>query len=71
MQRARDAPAVATAQNILDTKLGKPPAFRGEEARWQELYFKFRAYILCMEGRYPDLVTAVEDPAQGPMTMAN
>ena len=24
-----------------------------------------------MGGRYPDLVPAVEDPAQGPMTMAN
>ena len=51
--------AAAAAQNIP------------EEARWQEWYFKFRAYILCMGSRYPDLVTAVEDSAQGPMTMAN
>ena len=41
MQQARGAPAVATAQNILDTKLGKSPGFRGQEARWQEWYFKF------------------------------
>ena len=59
-EELRSRGAVATAQNILDTKLGKQPAFRGEEARWQEWYFKFRAYILFMGGHYPDLVAAVE-----------
>ena len=51
--------------NGLDTRLGKPPVFRGEEARWQEWYFRFRAYVMCSGDRYPDLVTAIEDPAQG------
>ena len=55
------------ATNLLDTRLGKPPVFRGEETKWQEWYLKFRAYIVCSNDRHPDLVTAVEDPAQGTM----
>ena len=55
------------AMNLLDARLGKPPVFRGEETKWQEWYFKFRACIMCSGDRYPELVTAIEDPAQGPM----
>ena len=51
----------------MDARLGKPPVFRCEETKWKEWYFKFRAYIMCSGDRYPDLVTAIEDPAQGPM----
>ena len=53
--------------NLLDARLEKTPVFRGEETKWQEWYFKFRAYIMCSGDRYPKLVTAIEDPAQGPM----
>ena len=73
-QRLRQARAAAAGAavpqrttNVLDTMLGKPPVFRGEEARWQEWYFKFRAYIMCIGDRYPDFVTAVGDPARGTM----
>ena len=52
---------------MLDTTLGKPSVFRSEESRWQEWYVEFREYIMCSGDRYPDLVTAVEDPAQGTM----
>ena len=59
--------ATQPAMNLLDAELGKPPVFRGEGTKWQEWYFKFRAYIMCSGDRYPELVTATEDPAQGPM----
>ena len=55
------------ATYFLDTRVGKPKVFRGEETKWQEWYFKFRAYIMCSGDRYLQLVTAIEDPAQGPM----
>ena len=64
---AAGAAATQPATNLLDARLGKPPVFRGEETKWQEWYFKFRAYIMCSGDRYPELVTAIEDPAQGPM----
>ena len=44
--QSRAAAAGACAQtptNFLDARLGKPPVFRGEETKWQEWYFKFRA----------------------------
>ena len=71
LQQVRGAAArtamTQPATNLLDTRLGKPPVFRGEETKWQEWYFKFRAYIMCSGDRYPELVTAMEDPTQGPM----
>ena len=66
--RARAAGAVPQPKtNILDTKLGKPPILRGDETNWQEWYFKFREYTMCTGDKYPELVTAIEDPAQRPM----
>ena len=66
MQQARDAPAVATAQNILETgKAASLPRRRGSVARLQF------SCVHPVHGRYPELVAAVEDPAQGSMTMAN
>ena len=63
LQQARGAAAGAAAPlpttNVLYTRLGKPPVFRGEETKWQEWYFKFGAYIMCSGDRYPELVTAV------------
>ena len=67
LQRSRAAAAGAGAQpqlptNFLDARLGKPPVFRGEETKWQEGFFKLRAYIMCSGDRYPELVTVIEDP---------
>ena len=31
------------ATNFLDTELGKPPVFRGEETKWQEWYFQVQS----------------------------
>ena len=71
LQQMRGAEAGAAvrqpASNLLDARQGKPPVFRGEETKWQEWYFKFRAYIVCSGDRHPDLVTAIEDPTQRPM----
>ena len=71
LQQVRDAaagaPVTQPATNLLDAMLEKPPVFRGVETKWQEWYFKFRAKITCSDDRYPELVTAVEDQAQGPM----
>ena len=66
LQQERGPPAGAAGPQ---TKMGEAPAFRGKEARWQEWYFKFRAYIMCIGDRYPDLVTA-EDVAQRAMDTA-
>ena len=63
-----ETPTSGTAVTQPATNLlGKPPVFRGEETKWQEWYFKFRACIMCKGDRYLDLVAAVEDPAQGTM----
>ena len=70
VQQTQAAAAGAGPQpttNVLDMVLGKPPVFRGEEEIWQEWHFKFRTYIMCSGDRYPYLVRAVEDPAQGTM----
>ena len=72
MQQAREAQAVGTAQNILGTKLGKPPSPSAEKKLGGKSgTSSFRAHILCMGDSCPELVAAVEDPAQGPMTLAN
>ena len=44
----------------FDSRLGKPPSFDGNESKWEEWYFKFRAYLLCNGGVWPQLVTAAE-----------
>ena len=68
LQQMRGSAAGATvpqqAMNLMDARPGKPPVFRGEDTKWQGWYFKFRAYMLCSGDRHPELVTAVEDPAQ-------
>ena len=64
---AARAAATQPATNLLDARLGKPPVIRGEETKWQEWYFKFRTRIMCSGDRYPELVTAIEDQAQGPI----
>ena len=66
-QKKAGAAVTQPATNFLDTRLGKPPVFRGEETKWQQWYFKFGAYIMCSGDRCPELVTDIEDPAQGPM----
>ena len=56
LQQVSGAAAGATvaqpATNLPDTRLGKPPVFPGEETKWREFYFKFRAYIMCIKRDY-------------------
>ena len=67
LQQVRGTAAETAVTQPATNRLGKPPVFRGEETKWQEWYFKFREYIMCSGDKYPELVTAIEDPAQGPM----
>ena len=46
--------------NIVDSRLGKPPQFAGDERNWESWYFKFRSYVLCFGGVWPALITAAE-----------
>ena len=45
---------------IVDTKLGKPPQFRGEESQWATWSFKMRAYMGCLHESYPDVLLRLE-----------
>ena len=71
LQQGRGAAAgtvvLQPTTHFLDTRLGRPPVFRGDDSKWQEEYFMFRAYIMSSGDRFPNLVTSVEDPAQGTM----
>ena len=46
--------------NFLDMRLGKPEVFAGKESRWEEWYFKFRAYMTSVGGNFTVLLTAAE-----------
>ena len=53
------AAAVAGSQ-LIDSKVGKPPNFSGNEVDWKEWAFVFRAYAGLMSVTMADLMVAVE-----------
>jgi hypothetical protein len=51
--RAAPPPPPWANMSFLDMRLGKPEVFTGKEARCEEWYFKFRAYMTSMGGTTP------------------
>ena len=53
-------PSASWNSNFLDMRLGKPEVFAGKEAKWEEWYFKFKAYMTSVGGNYASLLAACE-----------
>ena len=53
-----DPPPRAVGHGILDTRVGKPGAFSGEESTWSDWSFNLRACVLVIE---PTLGTTIEE----------
>ena len=57
--------------DLLDKGLGKPLPFNGHESKWEQWYFKFRAYALCMGGNYIELIAAAEGTGEVSLEQMN
>ena len=57
--------------DLLDNGLGKPLPFNGHESKWEQWYFKFRAYALCMGGNYIELIAVAEGTGEVSLEQMN
>ena len=61
-QAGAPAPPHPSRGDPPDARLGKPTVFTGHEGKWDQWYFKARAYLMCMGGAYPAMIAAAEAP---------
>lgn len=53
--------ALPPQMTLMDTRLGKPAVFNCQEEKWEQGYFKLKAYVVCMGEGSSDIVGRVED----------
>ena len=52
--------ATLAGRGIIDTRIGKPPVFSGDESTWSDLSFKLRSYVSVVDLQLGRMMEAAE-----------